>query len=207
MEGDNNMKTEFLKNLGLEEDVIKSIMAENGKDIQREKAKLENLEIELQTNKGLLDDANAQINKFKEMDIDGIKKNASEWETKYNNDITKLKEQMDAKDYEYNAKAYLDKYKFTSDLVKKAVVSEFKEKGFKYDNGKFLGADEFMNELKESNPSAFVSEEKPLPKIVKSTNSAESSTNRVYTRAELEKMTPAQINANWSDVQASLKNI
>ena len=33
------MKTEFLKGLGLEQDVIDKIMAENGKDIAAEKAK------------------------------------------------------------------------------------------------------------------------------------------------------------------------
>ena len=32
------MKTEFLKGLGLEQDVIDKIMAENGKDIAAEKA-------------------------------------------------------------------------------------------------------------------------------------------------------------------------
>lgn len=202
------MKTEFLKNLGIEEETIKAIMAENGKDIQREKAKLENLELELKTNKGLLEEANVEINKFKEMDIDGIKRNASEWETKYNNDIAKLQEEIKAKDFEYNARDYLDKYKFTSDLAKKAVIAEFKAKNFQYDNGVFLGADDFMNQLKESNPNAFVNEEtKQLPNVVKSTSNGESSTNRVYTRAEIEKMTPAQINANWSDVQASLKII
>ena len=33
------MKTDFLKGLGLEQDVIDKIMAENGKDIAAEKAK------------------------------------------------------------------------------------------------------------------------------------------------------------------------
>ncbi|WKY44462.1 hypothetical protein Q5O14_17940 [Eubacteriaceae bacterium ES2] len=34
-------------------------------------------------------------------------------------------------------------------------MSEFKEKGFTLDNGKFLGADDFMKSVQEANPAAF----------------------------------------------------
>ena len=45
------MKTEFLKGLGLEQDVIDKIMAENGKDIAAEKAKTTKAEGERGTSK------------------------------------------------------------------------------------------------------------------------------------------------------------
>ena len=38
------MKTEFLKELGLEQDAIDKIMAENGKDVEAEKAKTKKAE-------------------------------------------------------------------------------------------------------------------------------------------------------------------
>ena len=40
------MKTDFLKELGLEKDVIDKIMAENGKDIEGYKAQVSQLETE-----------------------------------------------------------------------------------------------------------------------------------------------------------------
>lgn len=202
------MKTEFLKGLGLDEDAIKSIMAENGKDIQLIKDKLEKVEIELQTKEGLLEEVNTEIQKFKEMDIESIKTSAEEWKTKYETDTKALQDQLASKDYEYNANAYLNNFKFTSDLAKKAVIADFKEKNFKLENGTFLGADDYMKQLQESNPGAFINESKAdLPHVVSSTSKNSVNPNRVYTKAEIENMTPEQINNNWTDIQASLAKI
>ena len=77
------MKTETLKNLGLTEEQIKSVMEENGKDIAREQSAKEAVEKELTDTKALLDDANKQIESFKGMDIESIKKSADEYKTKY----------------------------------------------------------------------------------------------------------------------------
>lgn len=43
------MQTEFLKNLGLDDDIIQKIMAENGKDIEREKGKATEYKTQLDT--------------------------------------------------------------------------------------------------------------------------------------------------------------
>ena len=84
------MKREFLKELGLEDDVIDKIMAENGKDIENAKgdvtkleAEIKTKEKELETLQGQLKKANEQIEEFKDMDIDAIKKAADDYKEKY----------------------------------------------------------------------------------------------------------------------------
>ena len=73
------MKTEFLKGLGLEQDVIDKIMAENGKDIAAEKAKTTKAEGERDNFKDQLATATESLEKFKDVDKKGkdIKKQAT----------------------------------------------------------------------------------------------------------------------------------
>ena len=59
------MKTEFLKELGLSDEQIKSIMAENGKDIAAEKKKTETVTSELEGIKSQLTEANNTITDLK----------------------------------------------------------------------------------------------------------------------------------------------
>lgn len=62
------MKTDFLKGLGLEQDVIDKIMAENGKDIAAEKAKTTKVEGERDNYKEQLATATESLEKFKDVD-------------------------------------------------------------------------------------------------------------------------------------------
>lgn len=170
------MKREFLKELGLTDEQIDKIMAENGKDIEKAKgdtAKLENdlatKETEIETLQGQLKEANTQIESFKEMDIEGIKQSADEWKAKYETDTEKLNKQLAEKDYEYNLREYLSKYKFANERIKNSIAQDLKEKEFKLENGVFLGADEYMKQLQESEPTSFINDEPkdPIPQIVK----------------------------------------
>lgn len=123
------------------------------------KDKLDTKIIELGDTKQLLEDANATIQSYKDMDIDGIKKSASDWEEKYNTDTKALQDKLDAQATEFAAEKYMGQYQFTSPLAAKAAMAEFMEQGFKRsDDGTFLGADDFMAKMKESNPGAFVVE-------------------------------------------------
>lgn len=123
------------------------------------KDKLDTKITELGETKKLLDDANTTIQSYKDMDIDGIKKSASDWEEKYNTDTKALQDKLDAQATEFAAEKYMGQYQFTSPLAAKAAMAEFMAQGFKRsDDGTFLGADDFMSKMKESNPGAFVVE-------------------------------------------------
>lgn len=171
------MKREFLKELALDDSVIDKIMAENGKDIEKQKKeaekateKIKSLERELETKKQTLADANSQIEKFKGMDVEGIKKSSDEWKFKYETfqmeaekQKTEFEKKMKAQEYEYAAKDYINGLKFTNDFTKNAFLKEFMGQEFKLSKGKFLGADDYINKFKESNPGVFSEKTKTDP--------------------------------------------
>ena len=58
------MKRDFLKNLGLEEEVIDKIITENGKDITTYKAKLDELTETIAVKDEILKQKNEKISEF-----------------------------------------------------------------------------------------------------------------------------------------------
>lgn len=124
------MKTEFLKGLGLEQDAIDKIMAENGKDIAAEKAKTTKVEGERDNYKSQLETATESLEKFKDVDP-----------TAMQGEIDNLKQQLKDKDNEYAAK---EADRIFSDTIKEAI----KTAGGR--NEKAVMAMLDMNALKES---------------------------------------------------------
>lgn len=103
--------------------------------------------------------------KQRDADIEELKKNSADnadlqqrltaLQGKYDTDTQALKDQIAAAEYDAAVKDFFAPVKFTSDLAKQAAVQAFKSKGLKLDNGKFLGGDDYLKELKEANPGAF----------------------------------------------------
>ncbi len=126
------------------------------------KDKLDAKITELDGVKQQLIDANAEIQSYKDMDIDGIKQKAADWEQKYNSETQKLNDKLTKQERDHQMDRYLDTVGLKSgamyrDYVRKAL----EEKDLKLEDGKFLGADDVMKELKE-NPDykdAFIAEE------------------------------------------------
>jgi len=94
------MKREYLKELGIEEEVINNIMAENGKDVEKAKTELITKETEVKTLQGQLEQANTQIESFKGLDIEGIKKASNDYKKQYED--TKTKAEKDIADIKFN---------------------------------------------------------------------------------------------------------
>lgn len=201
------MQRKFLEDLGLEKEAIDKIMAENGNDIEAEKKKIGAVEDERDDYKQKFETADQSLTELKKKDIDGIEKELTEYKEKYE----KLEKSISERDYESAIESYLSGYHFTSDLAKKAVLAEMKSKELKLEDGKLLGADDYMKSVMEANPGAFEPEKdpnaKPVPKIVSETNPGDGGQPMSYTREALEKMTPEEINTHWDDIQKSLKNI
>lgn len=87
------MKRTFLEELGLDKENIDKIMAEHGKTVNEFKEKADSADgkdkqIELLDKQ--LKDANKEIKSYKDMNIDDIKKNAKDWETKFNEQKTEM---------------------------------------------------------------------------------------------------------------------
>lgn len=156
------MKREFLKELGLEDDVISKIMKEHGKTIQKMddtietyRGKISELQTDIATKSKDYEELNkehmlskAKIEEFEKVDIDGLKNSIQEWENKYNQ-----------REYDLSVDKYMQNYKFTSELAKEATISKFKEQKFKLKDGKLDGAEDYMRKFMEENKSAFVIED------------------------------------------------
>lgn len=80
-----------------------------------------------------------------------LTKQLDEMTAKYKTATDKLAEQEQG----YAAEKLLSGYKFASERVKNSVLEEFKSKGFKYENGMFVGGKEYLEELKKNEPDAF----------------------------------------------------
>lgn len=167
------MKREDLEKLGLNEEQITGVMKLKSSSITDNQKELDDLKKNVTdltaTNTNLqkqIDDANKEIQSYKDMDIDSIKKSASEWEDKYNKLI---ESQENAKKEELNTQRvnkFFENVKFSSDSAKEGIISKFNKKEFKYDetSEKFQGATEWLEEMKKEDAGAFLSE-KANPKF------------------------------------------
>lgn len=106
---------------------------------------------ELSGVKKQLEDANKEIQSYKDMDIEGVKKSAKEWEDKYNTDTQNLKDQLAQQERSHQTDRYLDTVGLRPGAMYREFVRKaFDAKEFKLDGEKFLGADDFIAELKKN---------------------------------------------------------
>lgn len=161
------MKTEFLKELGLTEEQVTAIMAENGKDIQREKDKTSKAELERDGYREQLDTAQTTLKEFEGVDVKELQGKVTELTNRLTEKDTEFQKKLSDMEYSREIENYFSGYKFTSDLAKKAALEEFKKQEFKLVEGKFMGGDDYMKTLKENNPTAFESDTTdPKPPVI-----------------------------------------
>lgn len=94
-----------------------------------------------------LSEANTAIQSYKDMDIDGIKKSATEWEQKYATDTKALQDQLDGMARSHAADMFMAGYKFSSKAAAAGIRAEFDAKKFELKDGAFVGAKEWMEGL------------------------------------------------------------
>lgn len=167
------MKTEFLKSLNLSQEVIDKIMAENGKDIAVEQKKAEKViqerdsyKLKAESLETQVNDANTEIQKFKDMDIDRIKKAADDWKETAEKAKADADKQISQMKFDYALSAALTGAKAKNAKAVKALLDM---DGLKFNDGKIVGLDEQLAQIKADNDYLFESDE-PAPEFVKGTN-------------------------------------
>lgn len=162
------MKRDFLKGLGIGDEMINMIMAENGKDIEAAKGELETLKQNASAKDTEIEGLKGQITQ-RDSDIESLKKSVAdnaalqtqltELQTKYTTDTTALQDKLNQQKVDFDTQKATDKFfadvNFSSDLAREAAISQFKAKQFKLDGETFLGGKEWLEELKKSSPDAF----------------------------------------------------
>lgn len=120
-----------------------------------DKTKLEELTKQLAARNKDLEKLKAE-NKSEE-----LQKQLDELNAKYKKETDDLNAKLAAQETDFAAERLFSEYKFASDRVRKSVLEEFKGKGFKLENGTFLGGKEYLEGLKKTEPSVFAADDKP----------------------------------------------
>lgn len=163
------MKREFLKALGLADDIIDKIMSEHGNSVQTKNDKIATLEQEQATLNTKVAGLTQQLAQ-RDADIVELQKHKGTAEElsgkltalqqKYNDDTKALTGKLAEQANDFAAEKFLDGYKFTSKAARRAVLADFrKAESVKYVDGKIVGGKEFMEKYKTDEPDCFVPED------------------------------------------------
>ncbi len=141
----------FLEGLGItDKETVDKIVSEYGNDIQTEKDAVETLRTQLS-------EANTQIEGFKSMDVETIKKSAEDWEAKFK------QSEADRAAFEHKTKVsgLVKGLKLRDDIYENYLTNALIEKELKFEGDKLIGGDDVINAFRESHPDAFQTE--PIP--------------------------------------------
>lgn len=186
------MNREFLKSLGLEDEAIDKIMAENGKDIEKFKSEAQTTATELASTKKQLQDANKEIESFRVMDIEAVKKAADEYKNKYEQAEKDAQAQIEALKLEHSIESALRGAKNIK--AAKALLDMESLKGSKnFDKD----MDAAITALKESDPYLF--EETPPPGTGGSLGAGAKKKRQAITKEEFNKMNYTERNQLFND--------
>jgi len=155
------MKREFLKELGLEDEAIDKIMTENGKDVQGFQTQVSTLTTERDGLKNQLGEANKQIEAFKDLDVDGIKKSADDWKQKAEQAEKDRDEKVAAMKFDHALEAQLAGAKAKDTGILMGLLDR---NGLKLtEDGNILGLDDQILKIKEEKEFLFEPEKEDKP--------------------------------------------
>lgn len=153
------MKREFLKDLGLEDDVINKIMAENGKEVAVYRAKLDDLNEQIQVKDTTIKQKSDKISEFEKVDIEALKKEQFELgKVEGSKEVENFKKQ-NAIDKVYESEFEVDgkKYKVKD---KKGLQGYLDNEKIKYENNQVTGLVEQFSEIVKTSPYLFETDTK-----------------------------------------------
>lgn len=150
------MKTEELKAQGLTEEQISFVMAENGKDLKKLQKENDNLSADRDTWKEKAEAAETTLKGFEGVDLETMQKELSDWKQKATEAEKNAQAQLYERDFADALKTEFEGIKFSSEAAKRAIMAEVKEAGLKLKDGKILGLNDLLSQMKEKDASAFV---------------------------------------------------
>jgi len=188
---------ETLKSFGIEvpEDKqadVKRALSEHYKNAGEVTRTLSKVEGERDTWKERAETAEATLKSFDGVDVDGMKQAIADWKAKAEKAEQDAKAQLYERDFADALKTELESVKFSSEAAKKAIMSEIKEAGLTMKNGKILGLNDLLEQMKKEDASAFVdeSQQKAQQNAARFTTSVQkgSGTGGTLTKEDFKKM-------------------
>lgn len=154
---------ETLKSFGIEipadkQSDVKKALSEHYKNTAEHNKAISKLEADRDAWKEKAESAEETLKGFEGIDPAQVQSQLAEYKKKAED----AEKDRDAKLYERDfadaLKAELEGVKFTSEAAKKSVMSDIKEAGLKLKDGKILGLNDLISQMKEKDASAFVDE-------------------------------------------------
>lgn len=140
------MKRDFLKNLGLEDEVINKIMDEAGKEVTGLKTQIANLQDDLSVKDGVIETKNSKIKELEGVDIEALK--TAEYER------GKAEGNAEVEKFKFNTA--LDSALKNAKVKDSKTISGLLDMGkIKLENEQIVGLDEQLKTLKESHDYLF----------------------------------------------------
>ena len=96
---------------------------------------------------------------FEGVDLETMQRELSDWKKKAEDAEKNAQEQIYQRDFNDALKTELEGVKFSSDAAKRAIMAEIKESGRKLKDGRILGLNDLISQMKEKDASAFIDEE------------------------------------------------
>lgn len=125
------MKTEFLKGLGLDDEIVKKILAENGKDVEAEKTKTADIQIKYDAEKRARETLESKVEK---VDAEKMQRTIDDLQEQ----IRKRAEADEAaeadKALQSRFKGVAGEAKFVNSITEKGIYAEFKDAVSKNEN-------------------------------------------------------------------------
>ena len=180
------MKTEELKAQGLTEEQISFVMAENGKDLKKLQKENDNLTSERDTWKEKAEAAETTLKGFEGIDLETMQKELSDWKQKAAEAEKNAQAQLYERDFADALKTEFEGIKFSSEAAKRAIMAEVKESGLKLKDGKILGLNDLIGQMKEKDASAFVDDAQQ--KMARFTAPIKGTTGGALTKADFKGM-------------------
>jgi len=158
------MKTENLKNVGLTDEQISFVMAENGKDVNKAKKDFDTISSDRDNWKNQAEAAQNTLAKFDGIDPEKIDSEIADWKKKAKDAEEMYTAKIREREFEDALKTELDNVKFSSEAAKRSVMIDIKAAGLKLIDGKILGLKDLLEQMKEKDASAFVDESEETAK-------------------------------------------
>src|SRR5699024_245093 len=166
------MKTETLQGIGLNDEQIRSVMAEYGKEINPLKQAQANAEQERDSLQSQLEDVNGQLSEAQKNSKKGseLQGQLKDLQKQFDDSKAKAEEQLQATKKDYEIAAALSKAGAKNDKAVKALL-DTETVNFD-DNGKLIGLSEQLEAVKKDNDFLFAdaNESNPKPMITSKGN-------------------------------------
>lgn len=103
--------------------------------------------------------AETTLKGFEGVDLETMQRDLADWKKKAEDAEKNAQQQLYERDFADALKTEFESIKFSSEAAKRAIMAEVKEAGLKLKDGKILGLNDLISQMKEKDASAFIDEE------------------------------------------------